>query len=490
MKSPTVQSREKYPNAREALKALVAAIIPLYRASSIGQNTDPYIEILKDVPTRTGKPASITTLRGVYNGRSPNFIKIIAQNISEGLAKRKQTDVLYQELLWKIFEEVDPEYCPKLTKEYFRYRVSTANTVYISNNFLPYLNDYADLLGEVDDLKIVIMAPDSAFLPDRASQIGDKVQKMHNTIADNLTLLMENNIPLEAVKLHKGMPRNPFYIFDDDIFCGFYLEGDIALKCPFRKFNAETTDGKKLIEEYDRIWATSKPASYDLRTPVAVHKDIQMLSILFPSLKEEASGKVVRQLGDQIAGVYRFSRFRRSYYRDQSVAMPIITGLMQFFPFTEDGGLKWEAVLPDSNIEDFNKLPRIKGRIIPSKTNLYLLGETVGENIEDKHPTLAGIKRFVRTGYNWKYLTFQGFLLRQQTDDDIYASRVIFKAEQFNNLWDARHTISKNNPYINEKQFKAIYQIEPSRLKLNKEQETDRGMMRLDKHLKMDPSIL
>jgi len=486
-KNAVNKKRDKYPKAREALRLLINAILPLYKATDQTQSKDPYLDILKDVPTRTGEPADQKTLSGIYNGRSPNFIKVIAQNISRLLQERKFTDVAYQQLLWTIFEEVDPDYCPPFTAEYVRYRISKSKTVHISNNFLPFLKSYADLLKDVDDLKIVLMSPSSTHLNDRANQIGDKVQIIHNEIASDLSLLEEKGVPIECVKQNYDMPRNPFYIFDNDIFCGFYLSGKLAIDSPFRKFDAGKEDGKKLSQEFENIWIKAKPASYDVRTPIAVHKDVQMLSTLFPSLVHAASGKVVRELGDQIEGVYRFARFRRTYYRDPNVNMPIITGLMQFFPFTQDGGLRWEAVLPDPHITDFSKLPRVKGRIIPSKSNIFLIGETSGEAIEDKHPTLAGTKKFVRTDENWKYLTFQGILLRQHTDEDIYTSRVIFKAENCPNLWDAQELIGRENVYMNKQQFGKVFNMPWENLRLNKKQEDDRGMMRVDKFLTIDP---
>jgi len=499
----TVNSRDKFEKPRLALRKLINSLIHAYERND-GHPDGPYNplpEFLANLSTRGDKPASRQTLYNIYNGKSPNFIKPIAHNIAKFLDGNGYTDIKHQELLWTILDEVDPDFCPKFSHEFLRYRIKRAKKVRIFNNYLPLLEHYVDLLKEVEDLQIVIMSPESIYLNDRAIQLEKDMQFVHGRIASNMSSLEQNDVPKDSVRQFEGMPRNPFYIFDEDIFCGFFLSEKEAVNAPFRKFSIDSDEGELLYDEYDLIWGKSYETSLGNQTQTAVPKDTQMLSALFPSLREQMSGDKLQSISKRISGVYQFSRYRRSHFHDVRKASAsnslskfkhgrcIVTGIMQIYGLDDYGAISFSATLPHPTITETNRLPVVNGRVLPFKNSLFLIGETSGKSYENRLPVFFGMKSFERTESNVAHLAFQALLLRQQKDDDISTKRVIFRPVPETDLRAATNRYMGRGFYRSETEFLKEFNVDPKYLKLDKNNDVDLGMLVLRREIERNSNI-
>lgn len=475
--------QKKFPAARLHLRDLIDSVRPMLRERNEENQIiyDPMVDILKDLPGREGQPIDESVLKGVYSGNSPNFIKPIARNIGRLLDKRDGGRIEHQELLGKITAEVDPDYCPKLTGAYIAWRVANAKRVYIFNTYLPRLAGYLKLLRNVEDLKIIVIAADSPLIADRAREMDDETQQFHNEVTKNLSDLLKEDISSEFIKEFPGTPRTPLYIFDDDIFCGFFLTDVYAIDSPQRKFKANTEEGITLLQEFDNLWGRSSNTIDNYFMPPVIYPNMQILNNLFPSLRRSLSPKTIRHVGEEMEGIYKFARFRGSYDPSKENQNPIVSGLLQIFPFERhSGAIRFLAKLPSKQAVEFDDLPTVEGCIIPYEKYVFMIGESKGAEIENQNPIFVGLQRFVRTPSNYQYIRPIGLLLRQHPSGEVLSGRVMFKCLGGKDIFAAYKKHFNKNTYMSEAEFEEEFDEKTNRLKTHPMHQQFHGLLKLD----------
>lgn len=405
--------------------------------------------IVEGITSKKGEQVKPTIISDAIHNRGNRYLKPLYQNIVRLLNEENDDDGTITDLLADMGEELDPNYVRRLSIKYIKRRILGAKRVYIFNGYIPNIRELAPLLSGRDNIRIMTLSPESRFLPQRARELDQSIQFYNSKVTDDLATLIEKGVSRKHIKLYNGLPSTPFYIFDDDIYCGFFLHGILAADSPQRKYDANSPEGKLLLNEFNTMWqaASDLPNHHEFSPPR--HEKVQAFLDLMPGMERDLTPRTLRGMGDDMKGVYRFARYRASSVKDNTKVQkdrknkPIVTGWIQIHPYDhEEGIVRFTAKIPNSFRASTINMHDVNGVVMPYQNFVILIGETS----DGKNPVFVGMQKFDTEKYDPKRVRPMGLLLRRHPRGLFVSGRVIFKKVPYENIETAQISHDLNNP--------------------------------------------
>lgn len=382
---------------------------------------------------KVGKSGSATAqlIQDAKRGNGRRHFRAIYENLAEWVDRLEFDGSDVNTNLDELERLIDPSQARRLSVHFVKRKIRTAKKrVYIFNTFIPGLTSFATLLNDVDDVKVVMMAPDSPFLEDRAKRLDLGMPTFHAQLKVDLQSLKRVLVNQDRVRLYKGIPLMPIYIFDDEIYCGFFLHKIRAADAPHRVFDASSGDGQLILDEFDHIWENSSKVSDTQTIPYYRSASARAWLSLIPSSKDYVDESLLGKVAKQISGNYAFARFRSSSLDKDIEAKkaPIVVGQVSLHPYDPKTGLlSFSAQLPNlTKSDDGRILPcwhAFEGYMIPYRKHLILIGDHQDE--DDKSPTFMMLQRFKKNSCDFRRDPPQGLTLRKHPNGQVIASRIV-----------------------------------------------------------------
>ena len=460
--------------AREAIFGLCKLLraLPVFDETG-GQKRLTNSDIVAGILDTKGRQAPASIIQEVRKGNGKRYIPLLHKSISSLIDKYDVSDSYVNVEFERLSIALDPYQASQLSADFVKRKIRSAKKrVYIFNNFIPDIEEFAHLLNRVPDVRLILMAPNSRYLEERANEIGQSLSEFHSILSRQLEHIRETITIKSALRLYSGLPSNPFYIFDDDIYCGFFLHKRLAAKSPHRLFKANTADGELLEQEFEEIWAKSHELKA-IRLPVALPRKAQALIDIIPSARGAMSIGKLEDNSDQMKGQYIFARYRSSAIDKSSedYKEPIVIGEVELLPYDlNEGVLRFKAALPNKKGSKKLTWSEFSGVFIPFKKFVILIGDHSSEKAPsnsdgkpnssskaNKLPVVMILQRFEKGEKKLQKNPPQGLVLRRHPNGQIISSRVVLLSKKAAHLDPGRGHIEARGTHLSERDFVMKY---------------------------------
>lgn len=436
----------------------------VYTDQSGDEKTLSNEDFVKGIEVGKSGPATAQLIQDAKRGNGRRHFRAIYDNLAEWVDRLEMDGSDLNINLDELERLIDPSQARRLSVHFVKRKIRTAKKrVYIFNTFIPGIASFGSLLNDVEDVKVVMMAPDSPFLEDRAGRLDYGMRKFHSQLKMDLQNLERLLVNQDCLRVYKEIPLMPIYIFDDEIFCGFFLHNTLAADAPQRVFDVQSDDGKLMLDEFDHIWENSKSVSDKRSFPFYRSQPARALASLVPSSDKYIDESLLNRIASEISGNYAFARFRSSSLDESFEARkaPIIVGQVSLHPFDPEVGLlKFSAELPQRVKQGDNDVSIIwfpfEGFMVPYGKHLVLIGDH--KNKKDRAPTFMMLQRFDKSLCDFRRAPPEGLTLRKHPNGQVMASRVVLLQNTKSEHGFTKETLTMKT-HLSEGQFRDRFEV-------------------------------
>jgi hypothetical protein len=171
--------------------------------------------------------------------------------ISEDPEFQSQCDRIYQNQR-EAEKDLEEDISKSKSIKHFLMR---GNTFLHKDAFLP---SVFDNLKDEQEVKILLLDPNKSFAKLRAEEDGYTIEQFRNQIETNIELIKkkakEKRKGQIECRLHNQPPVFRFFLFDDNVYFGFYDNENFGIQVKLFRVNKDSEFYKAFVRYFDFIW--------------------------------------------------------------------------------------------------------------------------------------------------------------------------------------------------------------------------------------------